>query len=45
MGGSRFYLAPELWEKFNEHIMHFEYNPLATDIYSLGFVILELLLG
>ena len=45
LGGSIFYLAPELWTNFNNDNWHFKYNPLATDIYSLGIVILELFLG
>ena len=47
MRGTPSYLAPELWEIYNkneEDQIPFQYNPLSTDVYALGKIILELLI-
>ena len=38
------YLAPELRKILDEKKLSGNYDPLATDIFSLGIIILELLL-
>lgn len=43
--GTPFYLSPELWNILNQRENYGNYNPFATDIYAIGMVILELLLG
>ena len=40
--GTPLYLAPELWNIFNKRIFKMKYDPLATDVYALGKIILEL---
>ena len=43
--GTPYYLAPELWKIYNKSKDKTKYNPKATDVYALGIIILELLLG
>ena len=45
MRGTPFYFSPELWDIFNTRANFGRYNPLAADIYSLGIICIELLLG
>ena len=44
MRGTPLYMAPELKELLNRR-SHGKYNPLAADIYSIGLILLEMLLG
>ena len=45
LGGTPNYLAPELWDLYNANKKEGVFNPMKADIYSLGIIILELLLG
>ncbi len=45
LGGTPNYLAPELWELYNTDKKEGVFNPMKTDVYSLGIIIFELLLG
>ena len=44
MRGTPSYLAPELWQIFLKGEGKIKYNPLSTDVYALGKIILELLI-
>ncbi len=43
--GTLDYLAPELWDLYTTNRQEGVFNPMKTDIYSLGIIIFELLLG
>ena len=45
MRGTPFYFSPEVWDIFITRANFGRYNPLAADIYSLGIICIELLLG
>ena len=45
LGGTLSYLAPELWDLYNANKKEGVFNPMKTDVYSLGIIIFELLLG
>ena len=40
--GTSFYFAPELLNIFKNRIFNMKYNPLATDVYALGKIVIEL---
>ena len=43
--GTPYYLSPELWQILISRAKTGRYNPQQADIYSLGIITLELLLG
>ena len=43
--GTPYYFAPEVADAYNSRSTFSKYNPLSVDIYALGIVCLEFLLG
>ena len=43
--GTPFYFSPEVFKIFNERMIEGNYNPYSNDVYDLGIICLELLLG
>ena len=43
--GTPLYFSPEVFNIFNERMIEGNYNPFANDVYDIGIICLELLLG
>ena len=45
MKGTPFYFSPELMAIYKKSLDEGNYNPIAADVFALGLICLELLIG